>query len=244
MSKWRKKYIADNKDKIKEQKRQWYIKNREKEIERARKYREDNPERIKKYRQEHKEESEQWRIKHKEETKKYGKQYRIGYRSRRQECNKQYYKDYKDKILNEANQYYLENKGKVLETHKKYQKRMNKVDLKFNFNSRMRRAVGHSLKGNKNGRRWELLVGYDVEELKKHLIKTMPEGYTWQDYLDNQLHIDHKIPISVFNFDRPEHIDFKRCWALRNLQLLSVRENIKKGSRLAKPFQPALKLEV
>lgn len=53
-------------------------------------------------------------------------------------------------------------------------------------------------------------------------------------------HIDHKIPKSAFNFETPEDIDFKRCWALKNLQPLWAAENIKKHDRVDKPFQPSL----
>ena len=93
-----------------------------------------------------------------------------------------------------------------------------------------------------NRRNWENLVDYTLDNLIKHLKKTMPEGYTWDDYLNGKLHIDHKIPISVFNFDKPEHIDFKRCWGLKNLRLLSAKENLIKGAKLSRPFQPALQI--
>jgi len=92
----------------------------------------------------------------------------------------------------------------------------------------------------KRGRHWEDLVGYKLKELEKHLRSTIPKGYTWRDFLDGELWIDHKIPISVFNFTKPGHEDFKRCWALENLQLLPAAENIRKSDRLYKPFQPSL----
>ena len=103
-------------------------------------------------------------------------------------------------------------------------------------------AIRKSLKGNKNGRHWEKLIGYTLKDLIKRLQKTIPEGYYWQDFLNGKLHIDHIIPMDAFNFIRPEHIDFKKCWALKNLQLLPAKENIGKGNRLTKPFQPALKI--
>jgi hypothetical protein len=53
-------------------------------------------------------------------------------------------------------------------------------------------------------------------------------------------HIDHIIPKSVFNYTDAEHIDFKRCWALKNLQPLWAGENMSKGDSLVKPFQPSL----
>jgi len=100
--------------------------------------------------------------------------------------------------------------------------------------------MGKSLRDNKNGRKWEDLIGYTLDDLIKRLEKTIPKGYIWQDYLTEKLHIDHIIPISVFNFDKPEHIDFKRCWALNNLRLLPAKENMMKHDKLYKPFQPAL----
>ena len=45
-----------------------------------------------------------------------------------------------------------------------------------------------------------------------------------------------------FNFTKPEHPDFERCWALKNLRLLTAKENNIKRAKLAKPFQPALKI--
>jgi len=96
----------------------------------------------------------------------------------------------------------------------------------------------------KSGRHWEDLVGWTVKDLEKRLRKTMPKGHTWKDFKNGKLHIDHIIPISAFNYTKPEHTDFKRCWALKNLRLLPANENLVKHNRLEKPFQPALKISV
>ena len=123
-----------------------------------------------------------------------------------------------------------------------YRKDRRKRDANFNLNHKMRVVIGRALKGNKSGRKWETLVGYSLNDLLKRLNETMPKGYTWQDFLEGKLHIDHKIPKSVFNFTKPEHIDFKRCWALNNLQLLPARENMVKHDKLSRPFQPAFQI--
>ncbi|GAI07194.1 unnamed protein product, partial [marine sediment metagenome] len=118
-------------------------------------------------------------------------------------------------------------------------------NIKFILNNRIRENISGCLKrrgGHKQGRRWEKLVGYNFRELKKRLTETMPVGYTWKDFLSAKLHIDHIIPIDAFNFTRPEHTDFKRCWALSNLRLLPARENLIKGVKLNRPFQPALRI--
>ena len=62
--------------------------------------------------------------------------------------------------------------------------------------------------------------------------------------MDGKLHIDHIIPVSVFNFTNDNHIDFFKCWSLDNLQLLPAKENLVKHNKLDISFQPSLQLEV
>lgn len=105
-------------------------------------------------------------------------------------------------------------------------------------------AISNSLKqGSKAGRCWESLVNYTIDQLKKHLEKLFKPGMTWENY-GKVWEIDHKTPIVVFNFDKPEHIDFRLCWSLRNLQPLEVGENRRKHDCISKPFQPSLKIEI
>ncbi|EKS29291.1 Uncharacterised protein [Afipia felis] len=104
-------------------------------------------------------------------------------------------------------------------------------------------GVYKSLKEMKAGRSWEVLVGYNLSELMRHLEKLFLPGMTWDNYGRGGWHIDHKIPKVVFNYTSPEHEDFKRCWALSNLQPLWEQDNISKNAKLAKQFQPTLALE-
>ncbi len=184
---------------------------------------------------------------------KYNKQWRIDNREKKLKQNGRYYQRYKDRMIKEAKEYYLKNHENMLKKAKeylqnnkekilKYRRGKYKMDLKFNINQKIRRDIYRSLKSNKAGRHWETLVNYSLKDLIKRLKQTMPKGYAWQDYLDGKLQIDHKIPISAFNYTKPENPDFKRCWALKNLQLLPARENLIKSNHLEKPFQPALKI--
>lgn len=95
---------------------------------------------------------------------------------------------------------------KCREIKRRRDKRL-RSDPKHRLNCRMKNAIAVSLKGNKNGRSWVSLVGYTIEELKKHLEKQFLLGMSWDNRGD--WHIDHKIPISAFNFNKPEDIDFK-----------------------------------
>lgn len=99
--------------------------------------------------------------------------------------------------------------------------------------------IGKSLRGSKSRRHWVDLVDFTVDQLKKHLEKHFERGMTWDNY-GSYWHIDHIIPISAFNFERPEDMDFKRCWCLKNLQPLEAKENMSKHNKIDRPFQPAL----
>jgi len=113
--------------------------------------------------------------------------------------------------------------------------------LREKFNRLIAVSVGKALKkGVKNGRRWEDLVGYTADKLRRHLEKQFQPGMTWEN--QGAWHIDHKIPVTAFNFARAEDIDFKRCWALKNLQPLWAFDNKSKHDRLDKPFQPSLRI--
>ena len=117
-----------------------------------------------------------------------------------------------------------------------------KIDPLFVLKNRMRSLMYSSLRGTKNGRKWQNLVGYSVEDLKKHLQKKFTKGMTWEKFLNGEIHIDHKIPVDVFNFTRPSDFDFKRCWDINNLQPLWAYDNLSKSNKIKRPFQPALNL--
>jgi len=114
----------------------------------------------------------------------------------------------------------------------------------FRVQQNIRRAIGKALAGNKNGRHWETLVGYTLKKLKRHLEEQFTEGMTWDNYGIRGWHIDHIIPRTAFNFSKSEHIDFKRCWALKNLRPMWFIDNIRKSNKIDKPFQPCLEIEI
>ena len=89
-----------------------------------------------------------------------------------------------------------------------------------------------SLRGNKKGQHWESFVKFSADDLKTHLELTMPKGYTWNDFLSGDLHIDHRIPIAIFNIKSVKSKGFEACWALENLRLLPAFENCSKRDKL------------
>lgn len=129
------------------------------------------------------------------------------------------------------------NPQKVLVYYKNYnKKRYQKVQC--NLSMRISRSIHHSIGKNKAGKHWETLVGYTLDQLKMHIEKQFVDGMSWDNR--SEWHIDHKIPVSAFNFETPEDIDFKKCWELKNLRPMWAKDNIIKGKKLDSPFQPSL----
>lgn len=231
----REEHYIKNRDKILAYKKKHYLENKDRILEYKRKHyngsnyyesnREEILKKVKKYQEKHPGYCKLWYEKNREKKKEYSKQNK----GKRKESNRLYYINNRKNIIKRANQ---------------HQKNKRKTDPKYNLNCRMAISIGKSLKGNKAGRHWESLIGYTLNDLIKRLEKTLPKSYTWKDFLEGKLHIDHIIPISAFNFTKSEHPDFKKCWALKNLQLLPAMENIIKSNKLKKPFQPALKISL
>jgi hypothetical protein len=115
-----------------------------------------------------------------------------------------------------------------------------RLDPKFRVLESISQSMRHYLRG-KNGKTWTDLVGYTPEQLRNHIEKRFKHGMSWENY--GKWHVDHIIPVTVFNFQTPDDIDFKKCWSLKNLRPLWAKENISKGNKLKRPFQPSLSLE-
>lgn len=129
------------------------------------------------------------------------------------------------------------------ERRRAIQNRSNKKkrsSLKGKIGNAMSTAIYTSLVGRKQGRGWESLAGYTVHELKSHLEQLFKDGMNWDNYGMHGWHIDHKIPIAAFNFEKAEDADFKRCWALKNLQPLWAIDNWRKRDSIIIPHQPSL----
>ena len=116
-----------------------------------------------------------------------------------------------------------------------------RATLQGRLSRKISNDIRQALNGAKGYRSWETLIGYKVKDLIKHLQKQFVKGMAWDNY--GEWHIDHIIPQSAFHYTSSDDIDFKRCWALENLQPLWGIDNVLKGSKILKPFQPSLKLE-
>jgi hypothetical protein len=190
----------------------------------------------------------EYAIIHPERSAKYSKKYNDNHK----EKIKEYRIDYKDRYR----KWCIINKEKIYVKRKEYEKihnkelreyyneyrRIRRKDAGYRFKINIKTMIYYSLKGNKKNCHWERLLDYSVEDLRNHLEKQFKDGMSWDNY--GKWHVDHIIPISVFNFSSYDHIDFKRCWALSNLQPMWAMDNMKKSNKIKQSFQPCLKLGI
>ena len=108
--------------------------------------------------------------------------------------------------------------------HQEYYKNPRKR-LDLNMSSMMRQV----LKEKKMNRKWEKLVGYTLQDLIKYLENEFNENMSWDNW-GKCWEIDHKIPKSWFNYKNSENPEFKKCWALENLQPLEKNKNRTKSN--------------
>lgn len=195
----------------------------------------------KKYQEEHKESikkrKKEYYQKNRKVILKHQKKYQEKHKGNIAEYSKEWRTRNKDKIA----KYLQKNKKRINEKRAEYDRKKREDEPKERIKNTISQLIYYSIKNNKNGYHWENLVGYNLENLMRHLERQFAPDMSWNNY-GSYWHIDHIIPISVFNFDNYSHIDFRKCWTLSNLRPLEKIQNIKKGNKINEPFQLSLKL--
>lgn len=111
----------------------------------------------------------------------------------------------------------------------------------------IRKSIGRGLiGGSKLNRQSKDLVNFTIDELRTHLEKQFKDGMSWQNYGrgKGKWSIDHIVPLAAHNYETPDDLDFKKAWALSNLQPLWNNENSAKGAKIVGAFQPSLAIAV
>lgn len=168
----------------------------------------------------------EWREKNKDKLD----DYYILNKEKRRSSAKNWQDNHKDMVSLKNKEWNENNREKRNAINRKYYQTI-KDNEKTKINRNMRKGIYKSLRGNKNNS-WTKLVEYSIEELKIHLQSTLYDGFLWKDYLNGNLHIDHIIPISLYNITDSNCIEFKNCWSLKNLRLLESSENHSKQDKL------------
>ena len=164
--------------------------------------------------------------------------YKSGLDSSCKDCCKEYCRENKDRKAAYDKIWYEKNKLKQAEHNKKsyeenkekrfeYQNNRRQNDEKLRTRLYLSSSLATTLKrsGAVKKNKTMTYVGCSKEELLLHLQSTKkPE---WED---EQLHIDHIIPSSLYDHSNEDEI--YKCWNWRNLRYLPAEENISKGNKL------------
>jgi hypothetical protein len=226
----RKAYYRNNTEKYKEHQKKYYKKNKEKYYQYSKNWLENNREKANKQRREwyknniehcrehSKERSKRYHINNPKKTKEYQRQY-----------DKQYYINNREKIK-ERRRRYIKNNPEIVKEQWRKRREKRKLNIVLHLSDRMRNQILRSLRGNKNGNHWEDLVDYTLKDLMIHLESLFKDGMSWDNY--GKWHIDHIKPVDSFNFTSYKDKEFKKCYALKNLQPLWAFDNISKGNKI------------
>jgi hypothetical protein len=146
-------------------------------------------------------------------------------RERRNAYTKRHYDKNKEAILErrKTESWRAENAARL--------RRRRQRDPAFRVYCNVSRLIHMALKDKKAGRKWETLVGYTLADLTRHLERQFTKGMTWENMGKKGWEIDHILPRASFNFDGPDHPDFRACWALTNLRPLWSDANAAKREK-------------
>ena len=127
--------------------------------------------------------------------------------------------------------------------HRGWQKRREQEDVSFRLKRRVSSLMRNSL--DKQGRRFQEVLGYSPDELRAHLEAQFEPWMNWDNWgtydpstWDDEnsetwtWQIDHIIPVDSFQYETLGDDGFKKCWALENLRPLSAKENLLKGAKI------------
>jgi ATP-dependent Lon protease len=153
-------------------------------------------------------------------------------KKRKSENHKKWSEQNKEHLKQYIKEYRKNNVDKIRQIKRDYERYRKASDPAYKLISNFRTAIYQVLKENnveKNKHYFDILK-YTPEELISHLEKQFTDSMTWENY--GEWHVDHRIPISSFNFESVDDDSFIKCWSLENLQPMWGKENITKGDKI------------
>ena len=224
---WTRKYYHQDPMKYKERKKRWSLKNKEHCKEQHRKWYHENIEKARGS-------ARRYVREHAQEVSKRSRKYNVEHAGEIRVNRQAYYALHAEKIREYSKRYRREHIERYREL-----KRAQRQEPRYAIDHRVEVSIRGALRGNKSGRRWESLVGYTLDQLMQHLESRFVPGMTWANM--GEWHIDHAIPRSLWQYEKPEDHEFRQCWALSNLQPLWGVENIKKRDKCQNILQEVVR---
>ncbi len=196
-----------------------------------------------------KEDQKKWRENHRDYMAAYNKAYRQKNLAALMAQKNKYYHDNKEEILRkqkekwhsspeyrekkrrEAALYYSKrDKEKMRALKRIYQRNKIKTDIQFRLKMNLRSRLLMAIKSDQRVGSAIRDLGCSIAELKMYLEGQFKDGMTWANYGLRGWHIDHKIPLDLF--DLADRAQFVAACHYSNLQPLWAKENFSKGNRI------------
>ena len=120
--------------------------------------------------------------------------------------------------------------SEAIQKRKEREKQYHKLNKHFHIACNLRSYLYITLKRySKTGKaKSTCKYGINLKAIIEHL-KPFPKDI-------KNYHVDHIIPLSLFDFNKPRHI--KRAFAPQNHQWLTIKQNLEKNNRLVMPHYP------
>lgn len=167
----------------------------------------------------------------KDENKKRMRKYYSENREKLTSDKRRFYQENKERVKEQGKRHYENNKKNIIKKGIEYNKKRRVTDdiyrTTHNIRRRIRLFINHE--GSKKNKNTEQLVGCSWDYLMDYLYSI---GYK------EGLHLDHYIPLSVFDVFNEDHK--KIMFNYRNLQPITKSENSKKGSSLPNDWESYL----
>jgi hypothetical protein len=110
---------------------------------------------------------------------------------------------------------------------RKYERERWHTDEMYRLKCRLRWFLREGIKGHVKSARASELLGCSLTDFKIYLESKFEVGMTWQNYGKHGWHIDHIMPLAIFDLSKPEHQ--KRAYHFSNMQPLWAAENLSKS---------------
>jgi len=219
-------------NKLKEYRKQYRLKNKERIKAYAKQYRQTNKKYIKEYKTmyyvQKQELMREYRNRIKEKNKEYHKLYRQKNKEVLTHRTKRYYQENATEIKDRTKKYYEKNKEVILKKGVLYNNKRRKTDPIFKLISQLRNTVNKAFRRKKfiKNDKAQIILGATFEVVINYLKHTAINNYGFYDDKFTY-HVDHVKPLKLANTE----LEVYKLNHYTNLQLLTPEDNLKKGSK-------------
>lgn len=163
---------------------------------------------------------------------KYGKLYRVREKDKLKKKSHAHWEKNKKEIYRKRRIYIENNRDKVNESRNRTRNKAKQKDEKYRLMDSLRNRFSPYFKG--RGKAEYLLehLKYTFENFKEFMqsdFRRIQEGYTFDDYLQGKLTLDHIIPLSAFEISIEGFLEANQ---LKNLRLITRSKNSSKKNKI------------